>query len=93
MPKRADIDEGCNGGGHGTRGCRRCSEYDTCDECDRRVCKYVSVEIDGDTLVCRPCARDKGFASHEIARGAVFYDKDKEREWKQETEGKERNDM
>lgn len=73
--KKADLCE-CSGW-QSIADCQSCPEYDWCDECNRRVCKYVAVnvyhhnETESQELICRPCARKQGWNEREIATQAV----------------------
>ena len=77
--KKADIlkpGEECNT--KGPNDCRAyCPEYDTCDWCGRRVCKYVAVSVyhgdstESEELICRPCARARGWNTREIETQAI----------------------
>jgi hypothetical protein len=72
--KKADLAQWC--GTMGTTDCQKCPDYDTCDNCGRRVCKYVSVDVnDSEELWCRYCAREHGFSKSEIESGTInFFD-------------------
>lgn len=67
MALKSDTLESCPDRKTGNRGCRTCQDYHECDGCGRRVCKWVSVNVADDDLICRPCARELGANENEIA--------------------------
>jgi len=41
-------------------------EPTNCDWCGRLTCMWVSVLVDDQEIICRPCAKSKGYSRSEI---------------------------
>lgn len=72
---KAERDPQCNSQGH--KDCIQCPEYDVCDCCERRVCKYIAVEmVEDGSLWCIPCCQKiTPFSREELLNTGYITDK------------------